>query len=478
MTRLGSKTLASNWSNEPRPLRRQVRSHRLALAVDRVALGTELPEDRPPGARVAGVLPQVLAHRGDDLLPPRVPLLADRAPRLLDRPDRLAVVALQDLAEVVGVQGAPGQLLRQHGVEQLPGPRLPLQAAGRPPGAGAPGRAPDTAPARPRRPSDRPTAPAPPGRGRGSPSSRRRGPGRWPRAARGPGTRSGRRALAGGPPRAGPPRRTVPDGAGVDRSRCPSREARSWASNVSGRRQGHRPGCGEAPAGARSRNSLRRASGISPSRSETAARHCRASSASWLDQSLDDRPDRPQARARTRRGCDRRPGAGAWPAPGHPSRSTRSISRTNRPPWSGRSGWRFCQTIGGMSRSSPQADSTSTRTGSGSSPSIFRAAMATWSCTSGDWSRARAPTRSRIAGSTWPEVPGGPDAPGPVARVGVVQQPGVELGLEAAGADQGPQAVHPRLAGRRVVEDQRLAAGRRIAGVFRSARSRWAVSRK
>src|SRR3954454_17379843 len=92
-----------------------------------MALRAEVLEDGPPRLRIAAVPPEVLSHLGDDLLPLRTPLRADGAPLLLDRPDRLAVVALQDLAEVIVVQGGPGALLFQYAVEQLASPRLPLQ---------------------------------------------------------------------------------------------------------------------------------------------------------------------------------------------------------------------------------------------------------------------------------------------------------------------------------------------------------------
>src|SRR5439155_23181715 len=70
-----------------------------------------------------------------------------------------------------------------------------------------------------------------------------------------------------------------------------------------------------------------------------------------------------------------------------------------------RSGCRLFHAIDGMSLSWPQCSSTSTRTDSASKLSILREAMATWSCTSGDGSRASLATCSRIADDTLPEFP-------------------------------------------------------------------------
>ena len=70
-------------------------------------------------------------------------------------------------------------------------------------------------------------------------------------------------------------------------------------------------------------------------------------------------------------------------------------TRTNRSLSVSSSGCRLCQAMDGMSLSWPQCASTSIRTGSASKPSILREAMATWSCTSGDGSRASAADAAR-----------------------------------------------------------------------------------
>ena len=76
--------------------------------------------------RVADVLAEVSGHLGDDFFAFGIPLLADLAERFLDGPERFAIVALQDFSQVVGVEHAFGQLVREHGVEKFPRPRLAL----------------------------------------------------------------------------------------------------------------------------------------------------------------------------------------------------------------------------------------------------------------------------------------------------------------------------------------------------------------
>ena len=77
------------------------------------------------------------------------------------------------------------------------------------------------------------------------------------------------------------------------------------------------------------------------------------------------------------------------------------------------------------------------------------------------------------------DVPGGPHAPGPERRGRRAPAAGGGTPAPAAPVPTSAQSACIRaLPGRRVVEDQRLAAGRRTAGVFRSVSSRWAISRK
>ncbi len=126
MTRLGSNTFESNCSNDARPLAVMIGAHLAAFAVNGVALGAEVLEDALTGDGVADVLAQILAHFGDDLFAFGVSLFANFAERLFDRPERFAVVALQNLSQVIGVEHALGKLVGEHRVEKFPRPRLAL----------------------------------------------------------------------------------------------------------------------------------------------------------------------------------------------------------------------------------------------------------------------------------------------------------------------------------------------------------------
>ena len=76
--------------------------------------------------RVADVLAEIRGHFGDDFFAFGISLLANSAERFFDRPERLAIVALQNLSQVIRVEHAFGQLVREHRVEKLPRPRLAL----------------------------------------------------------------------------------------------------------------------------------------------------------------------------------------------------------------------------------------------------------------------------------------------------------------------------------------------------------------
>ena len=72
------------------------------------------------------MLPQIGAHLGDNLFAFGISFLANFAERLLDRPQRVAIVALQDLSQMVCVEDTPGQPVREHAVEKFARPRLAL----------------------------------------------------------------------------------------------------------------------------------------------------------------------------------------------------------------------------------------------------------------------------------------------------------------------------------------------------------------
>ena len=82
-----------------------------ALSVDGVALAAEILEDLLAGVRIADVRPQVFAHFGHDFFPFRISLVADFAERFFHGPECFAVVALQDFAEVIGVEHAFGKFV-------------------------------------------------------------------------------------------------------------------------------------------------------------------------------------------------------------------------------------------------------------------------------------------------------------------------------------------------------------------------------
>ena len=148
-------------------------------------------------------------------------------------------------------------------------------------------------------------------------------------------------------------------------------------------------------------------------------------------------------------------------------------------PWRPSSnGCRFCQTICGINgvvaelRPGRRAEPAS-----GSTPSIFRAAMATWSRTSGLGSRGQRDDLLADRRLDLPHVPRRADAPGAEGRVAVRSTAWRESPARAARCRPGPTA---RASGPSAVSSRRERATSswpRIAAEPRSVRSRWAISR-
>ena len=91
-----------------------------------MALAAEIPEDLLAGVRIADVRAEEFAHLGHDFFPFGISLVADFAERFFHRPECFAIVALQDFAEVVGVEHGFGKFFLQHRVEEFSRPRLAL----------------------------------------------------------------------------------------------------------------------------------------------------------------------------------------------------------------------------------------------------------------------------------------------------------------------------------------------------------------
>ena len=97
-----------------------------AFAVDCVALRAQGLKDLLPGSRIARMLMAELDHPGHDLLPLRIPLSTDPAERFFDSPARFAVIALDYLSEVIGIENSGRKFLIDHGVQNFARPRFPL----------------------------------------------------------------------------------------------------------------------------------------------------------------------------------------------------------------------------------------------------------------------------------------------------------------------------------------------------------------
>src|SRR5207237_61254 len=78
------------------------------------------------GARVAEVVAQIIAHFGHDFFALRIPFFADRAERFFYRPDRLAVIGVHDLAQMIRVENTAGQPAGQDGIQEFARPGLTL----------------------------------------------------------------------------------------------------------------------------------------------------------------------------------------------------------------------------------------------------------------------------------------------------------------------------------------------------------------
>src|SRR5205823_12002859 len=55
-----------------------------------------------------------------------IPFLTNPAERFLNGPERLAIVALQNLSEMIRIEHAFGQFVREHGIEKFSRPWLAL----------------------------------------------------------------------------------------------------------------------------------------------------------------------------------------------------------------------------------------------------------------------------------------------------------------------------------------------------------------
>ena len=91
-----------------------------------MALSAEVLENALAGVGIAQISPQELSHLDDHFFPVGIPLRANLSESFLDLPDRLAIVALENLPQVIRVEHTFGELIRTHGIQQLPRPRLAL----------------------------------------------------------------------------------------------------------------------------------------------------------------------------------------------------------------------------------------------------------------------------------------------------------------------------------------------------------------
>ena len=163
---------------------------------------------------------------------------------------------------------------------------------------------------------------------------------------------------------------------------------------------------------------------------------------------LASEPDRRAASPRIRRGQGRSRGRDRREV--LQARTSTIPRRRVKSPWRVSSrGWRFCQTIWGIKRSSCRRGQDVKRGWAcGSIPASFVAAMATWSRTSGESSPARAtPVPDR--GIDPCPISRGPDAPGPERRDRCSDSRRAwNSGSSRPAPTQGPQGVHPARASR------------------------------
>src|SRR5262249_42743598 len=95
-----------------------VRPHVLTLTVYLVALAADVLEDHDTGRRVAAALGEEGPHLGDDLFALGVAVLAQRTPDHLYLFGDVRVLAGQELADLVDVEGAGRDPLLGDGLQQ------------------------------------------------------------------------------------------------------------------------------------------------------------------------------------------------------------------------------------------------------------------------------------------------------------------------------------------------------------------------
>src|SRR2546426_8712771 len=91
-----------------------------------MALRAKITKHDLAAMRIANVLAEISAHFSYDFLALRVSLSANFSKRLLDRPERVAIVAFQNLSQVIRVERAFGELVCENSIEKLSRPRLAL----------------------------------------------------------------------------------------------------------------------------------------------------------------------------------------------------------------------------------------------------------------------------------------------------------------------------------------------------------------
>src|SRR5258706_6500138 len=91
-----------------------------------MALRAQVAEDNLTAERVADMLAKIRRHFSHDLFALGISFFTNPAKRLLHSPERLTIVAFQNLAQVIRIEDAFGQLVGEHGIEKRPRPLLAL----------------------------------------------------------------------------------------------------------------------------------------------------------------------------------------------------------------------------------------------------------------------------------------------------------------------------------------------------------------
>ena len=97
-----------------------------ALAINRMTLRAQVAEDGLATIRVADVFAKISTHLGRDLFAFGIPFLANFAERFFNGPERIAIVAFQNLPQVIRIEHALWQFVREHGIEKFPRPAFAL----------------------------------------------------------------------------------------------------------------------------------------------------------------------------------------------------------------------------------------------------------------------------------------------------------------------------------------------------------------